>query len=72
MQMSSITEPKFTYCLGKHSDPEAENRLVLGNGVFPEGQTTPLNVINGRYGLVLEGISVGRQRLKIPPQVFQR
>ncbi|XP_010673122.3 aspartic proteinase CDR1 [Beta vulgaris subsp. vulgaris] len=71
MQMSPITEPKFTYCLGNISDPEADNRLVLGNGVFLEGQTTSLKVIEGRYNLVVEGLSIGKRRLLIPPEIFQ-
>ncbi|XP_057547602.1 aspartic proteinase CDR1-like [Amaranthus tricolor] len=71
MQMSSIIEPKFTYCFGNTSDPDAKNQLVLGKGVFLEGQTTSLKVIEGRYNLVLEGLSIGKRRLDIPPDVFQ-
>ncbi|KNA09112.1 hypothetical protein SOVF_156480 [Spinacia oleracea] len=72
MQTSSITEPKFTYCLGKISDPEAKRFLVLGSGFFLEGQTTSLKVIEGKYNLVLEGISIGRKKLMIPPEIFQQ
>ncbi|XP_021745870.1 probable aspartic protease At2g35615 [Chenopodium quinoa] len=70
-QMSSITEPKFTYCLGNISDPEAEHLLVLGNGFFLEGQTTTLKVIEGKYNLVLESLSIGKRKLLIPPEIFQ-
>ncbi|KAK9285734.1 hypothetical protein L1049_024933 [Liquidambar formosana] len=63
--MGSIIESKFTYCFGNHSNPNIESHLVLGNGVFLEGQTTPPKIINGRYHLTLEGISVGEKRLAI-------
>ncbi|XP_017982296.1 PREDICTED: aspartic proteinase nepenthesin-1-like [Theobroma cacao] len=41
-----------------------------GDGV--EGDSTTLEVIDGHYHVLLEGISVGEQRLPINPYIFRR
>ncbi|KAK1550577.1 hypothetical protein Q3G72_021367 [Acer saccharum] len=48
------------------------NKLVLGDGARIKGDSTPLEVINGRYYITLEGISVGERKVDIDPNIFKR
>ncbi|XWS73143.1 hypothetical protein CRYUN_Cryun02cG0100300 [Craigia yunnanensis] len=64
---------KFSYCIGSVYDPNySHNKLILGNGAMFEGDSTPLEVIDGQYYLTLDGISVGEKRLKIDSNIFKR
>jgi hypothetical protein len=59
---------KFSYCIGNIADPDySYNQLVLSEGVNMEGYSTPLDVVDGHYQVILEGISVGETRLVIDP-----
>ncbi|KAI9192816.1 hypothetical protein LWI28_028057 [Acer negundo] len=63
----------FSYCIGNLQDPNyIHNKLVLGDGARIEGDSTPLEVINGRYYITLEGISVGERKVDIDPNIFKR
>ncbi|XP_017970324.1 PREDICTED: aspartic proteinase CDR1 [Theobroma cacao] len=56
---------KFSYCIGNVLDPNYNpNKLVMG--------LTPLEVIDGNYHVLLEGISVGEKKLPIDPNIFRR
>ncbi|XP_022731223.1 aspartic proteinase CDR1 [Durio zibethinus] len=64
---------KFSYCIGNVFDPNyIHNKLILGDGAMFEGDSTPLEVIDGRYYITLEGISVGEKRLIIDSNIFKR
>ncbi|KAJ6994018.1 aspartyl protease UND [Populus alba x Populus x berolinensis] len=64
---------KFSYCIGNIADPDySYNQLVLSEGANMEGYSTPLDVVDGHYQVILEGISVGETRLVIDPSTFQR
>ncbi|KAK6248168.1 hypothetical protein QUC31_019733 [Theobroma cacao] len=65
---------KFSYCIGGNvSDPSyIYNKLVLGDGAGVEGDSTRLEVIDGDYHVLLEGISVGEEKLPINPNIFRR
>ncbi|KAK1582384.1 hypothetical protein Q3G72_014473 [Acer saccharum] len=45
--------------------------LVLGGAVI-EGYSTPLEIANGLYYLILEGISIGEKRVEIDSEIFKR
>lgn len=63
----------FSYCVGNLNDPYYfHNKLVLGHGARIEGDSTPLEVINGRYYITLEAISIGGKMLDIDPDIFTR
>ncbi|XP_023515827.1 aspartic proteinase CDR1-like isoform X1 [Cucurbita pepo subsp. pepo] len=63
---------KFSYCIGDINDPlYTHNQLVLGEGAYVEGDSTPLEIHFGHYYVNLEGISVGTKRLNIDPKAFQ-
>ncbi|TXG60886.1 hypothetical protein EZV62_012249 [Acer yangbiense] len=63
----------FSYCIGNLQDPNyIHNKLVLGDGARIEGDSTPLEVINGCYYITLEGISVGERKVDIDPNIFKR
>ncbi|KAJ6406986.1 hypothetical protein OIU84_010492 [Salix udensis] len=47
------------------------NQLVFSDGVNMEGYSTPLDVVDGHYQVILEGISVGETRLVIDPGAFK-
>ncbi|KAL3586394.1 hypothetical protein D5086_013261 [Populus alba] len=64
---------KFSYCIGNIADPDySYNQLVLSEAANMEGYSTPLDVVDGHYQVILEGISVGETRLVIDPSAFQR
>ncbi|EOY31548.1 Eukaryotic aspartyl protease family protein, putative [Theobroma cacao] len=63
----------FSYCIGSVFDPNySHNKLILGNGAVLQGDSTPLEVIDGQYYVTLEGISVGEKRLTIDSSIFKR
>ena len=63
---------KFSYCIGNVLDPNyIHNKLVLGTGGWTEGDSTPLQVIDGRYHVVLENISIGEKSLPIDLNQFR-
>ncbi|KAL5774974.1 hypothetical protein ACOSP7_012531 [Xanthoceras sorbifolium] len=63
---------RFSYCVGNIVDHEYKfNRLVLGEAVI-EGYSTPLEIIDGEYYLILEGISIGEKRLEIDSEIFKK
>ncbi|WCJ30175.1 Eukaryotic aspartyl protease family protein [Euphorbia peplus] len=64
---------KFSYCLGNIFDHNYRyNWLVLGDKAKMEGYSTPLEIVNSRYYVTLEGISVGEKRLNIGHTDFRR
>ncbi|KAB5552749.1 hypothetical protein DKX38_010060 [Salix brachista] len=64
---------KFSYCISNIADPDySYNQLVLSEGVSMEGYSTPLDLVDGHYQVILEGISVGETRLVIDPGAFKR
>ncbi|KAL5772920.1 hypothetical protein ACOSQ2_012844 [Xanthoceras sorbifolium] len=64
---------RFSYCVGNIIDHEYKfNRLVLGEGAVMEGDSTPFEIRDGVYYLILEGISIGEKRLNIEPEIFDR
>ncbi|KAL5840136.1 hypothetical protein ACOSQ3_012798 [Xanthoceras sorbifolium] len=73
LSLVSHLASSFSYCIGNLHDPNyIHNKLVLGHGARIEGDSTPLEVINGRYYITLEGISVGERKLEIDPKIFKR
>ncbi|KAK6273646.1 hypothetical protein POUND7_010729 [Theobroma cacao] len=57
---------QFSYCIGNVLDPNyIYNELVLDDISWVEGDSTPLKVIDGDYHALLEGISIGEERLSI-------
>lgn len=46
--------------------------LVLDEGAIPEGDSTPMYVIDGSYYVTLEGISLGEKMLDIDPNLFKK
>lgn len=63
---------KFSYCIGDINDPlYSHNHLVLGDGAYIEGDSTPLEINFGHYYVTLQGISVGTKRLNIDPNAFK-
>lgn len=64
---------KFSYCIGDLDDSYYEhNQLIVGEGARFEGYITPIEVVNGNYYMILEGISVGANKLDIDPSIFTR
>ncbi|KAJ4709581.1 aspartic proteinase CDR1-like [Melia azedarach] len=64
---------KFSYCIGNFNDPEYRyNMLILGEGAIIEGDSTPVNVIDGTYYISLEAISIGEKMLDIDPNIFKK
>lgn len=62
---------KFSYCIGDINNPlYTHNHLVLGEGSYTEGDSTPLQIHFGHYYVTLQGISVGSKKLKIDPKAF--
>lgn len=71
--VSELTYSIFSYCINNLHDPNyLHNKLVLGHEANIEGDSTPLEVINGRYYITLEGISIGERKLDIEPTIFAR
>ncbi|XP_043700590.1 aspartic proteinase CDR1-like [Telopea speciosissima] len=69
-QLSSISQPKFSYCFGNLSDPSSKGNLIFGDAHI-SGFTTPF-IFDRFYYLNLIGISIGSERLNIPPGTFDR
>ncbi|KAF8393354.1 hypothetical protein HHK36_021597 [Tetracentron sinense] len=72
-QFGRVTKPQFSYCFSNNSDPSSGGHLVFGDGAHLEGAATP--IVEGsteHYHLSLFGISVGQDRLVIPPGTFER
>lgn len=71
-QLRPITQEKFSYCLGNLSDPSSTGNLILGEDAYTFGKmTTPLQQ-DFFYYVTLVDISIGSQRLEIPPGTFAR
>ncbi|KAJ4709466.1 putative Aspartic proteinase nepenthesin-1 [Melia azedarach] len=69
----SQLDSTFSYCIGNLFDPfYVHNKLILGHGARIEGDSTPLEVINGHYFITLEAISVDGRKLDINPNIFRR
>ncbi|KGN65478.1 aspartic proteinase CDR1 [Cucumis sativus] len=63
---------KFSYCIGDINNPlYTHNHLVLGQGSYIEGDSTPLQIHFGHYYVTLQSISVGSKTLKIDPNAFK-
>ncbi|KAM7267218.1 hypothetical protein ACFE04_009384 [Oxalis oulophora] len=70
--VTTMVGSKFSYCIGNIYDQAyAHNKLILGENTKIEGDSTPLEVIDGNYYITLEGISVGEKMLGIDPEVFK-
>ncbi|XP_043700353.1 aspartic proteinase nepenthesin-1-like [Telopea speciosissima] len=66
-------QAKFSYCFNNATDPTQVGNLILGYGAQIDGSTTPMADYSTQYYYItLEGISVGQERLKIPPATFER
>ncbi|XP_059636146.1 aspartic proteinase CDR1-like [Cornus florida] len=62
---------KFSYCISNINDPYYNhNRLIIGDGAYIEGYSTPIAVHDNLYHLTLEGISMGEKRLDINRDLF--
>ncbi|KAK4757274.1 hypothetical protein SAY87_007401 [Trapa incisa] len=63
---------KFSHCFGDMHNPNYEyNMLVFGDGAIFEGDVTPIDTHLGYYFVILEGISVGEEKLDIDPSIFK-
>ncbi|XP_042488177.1 probable aspartic protease At2g35615 [Macadamia integrifolia] len=69
-QLSSISQPKFSYCFSNLSDSSSRGNLIFGDAHI-SGFTTPL-IFDRFYYLSLNGISVGLKKLNIPQGTFDR
>ncbi|XP_059636149.1 aspartic proteinase CDR1-like [Cornus florida] len=71
ISLPSRLSSKFSYCIGNIDDPYYNhNRLIIGDGAYIEGYSTPIAVRYGLYHLSVEGISVGEKRLDINVDLF--
>lgn len=74
-QLSLVSQlgRSFSYCIGNLYDPfYYHNKLILGYGARIGGDSTPLEVINGRYYVTLKSISVGEKQLDLDVNIFKR
>ncbi|GKV42124.1 hypothetical protein SLEP1_g49566 [Rubroshorea leprosula] len=63
---------RFSYCIDTIFDTNYSHKKFLGNiGPKMERDSTPLEVINGRCYVELQGISIGEKWLDIHPSVFR-
>ncbi|XP_068660891.1 aspartic proteinase CDR1-like [Aristolochia californica] len=71
--VSQLKVTKFSYCLVPPNDDTAGSPLILGSKAIISGGRTSILSIAGKeayYYVSLDGISVGKDRLPIPPDTF--
>lgn len=73
LSLASQIGNKFSYCIGSITDSNYNyNQLILGEGAYLEGYSTPFNVYDGMYYITMVGISVGERSISVVPEAFER
>ncbi|XP_028751360.1 aspartic proteinase CDR1-like [Neltuma alba] len=73
LTLASQTGKKFSYCIDSIIDSKSDHsHLMLGEGAYLEGDSTPFEVFDDMYYITMEGISVGEKSINITPRTFER
>ncbi|KAI9122792.1 hypothetical protein K1719_005681 [Acacia pycnantha] len=74
LTLASQTGKKFSYCIDSITTDSNfdHSHLILGEGAYLEGYSTPFQVLDDMYYITMIGISVGEKRINIAPRTFER